>query len=168
MVEKMRKLFLSHANTCISNADFHITVGCGGTYSDLPSPFRELTGIVGQRVEHEEGQYAVGLDNGISRSNNQLYAFQRERHLTSGDDIEELLQLEAFYLQAQLSLSQLYPMCQHVILLINLVCQLTYILQALATSRTLVVVRSILLFLKRFHLVDYAVNERHDGIDQRA
>ena len=31
-------------------------------------------------------------------------------------------------MEVQLTLAQLYPVCQHVVLLVDLICQLTYIL----------------------------------------
>ena len=67
MVEKMCQLVFGHADARISNADLDIAVSLFRTDRDATTFRRKLAGIVGQRVQHEKRQYAIGLHHGCRR-----------------------------------------------------------------------------------------------------
>ena len=65
MVENTGELFGSHATTRILHAEFDIIGLFGRRDDDFPTPGSELAGIIRQRVNHEEGQHSVGLDDSL-------------------------------------------------------------------------------------------------------
>ena len=87
----------------------------------------ELPGVVGQCVEHKEGQHPVGLHLGFRRLHVESDALHLEAPAPLGYDVEEGLQLKALYLQCQLALAQLNPVGQYIVVVVNLGCQLTHI-----------------------------------------
>ena len=66
IVEQVVELVVGHSAACIGNRYLHVVggLGCIDVHIALGS---KLPGIVGQGVDHEEGENAVGLDDGIGR-----------------------------------------------------------------------------------------------------
>ena len=83
----------------------------------------KLAGVIGNGVDHEESQGAVGLHHGIGRLHLQVHAAHLETHLAFGHNVEEWLQREAFDTEVDGSLAHLNPIGEHCIVLINLVGQ---------------------------------------------
>ena len=65
MVEGVDQLFVTHATAGICHGQLHVVRLLGSRNGDATALVSELAGIVGQRIEHEERQNAVGLDNSI-------------------------------------------------------------------------------------------------------
>ena len=65
MVEEMVELVLGHALAGVFDGNLYTVVEVACRDGDAAVLGRELTGIVGQRVEHEEGEHLVGLDHGF-------------------------------------------------------------------------------------------------------
>ena len=61
MVEDVCQRLGCHALTSIADGQLHIVVTFLSRYGNLPATACELAGVVGQRVEHEQRQYAVGF-----------------------------------------------------------------------------------------------------------
>ena len=64
VVENVSQLLFVHAAACIADGDFHVVGGFLGANGDSSIFGREFTGIVRQRIQHKERQYAVGLNGG--------------------------------------------------------------------------------------------------------
>ena len=96
MLEDAFQLFLIQAHSGIGNGDLHSITFVRTLNRYLTTLRRELPGIVGQGVDHEECHGLICLHH-ISRG---MYlkrdTFQVERHPTLGHDIEQLLYTEAF------------------------------------------------------------------------
>ena len=124
MVKKMSQLLFAHTDAGVADAHLHITVGflCADTH--FPTLVSKLAGIVSQRVQHEERQHTVGLHHGFGGLYDKTDALQLERHPATGHHVEQGLKRETLYAQVQLTLAQLNPMGQHVVLLVNLIGQL--------------------------------------------
>ena len=78
MVEDMCQLLSRHALACIGDREFYIVVALSGRDIHPSTIIRKLTGIVGQRVEHKQGKYAVGLDGRLCRMHTELYTLHVE------------------------------------------------------------------------------------------
>ena len=65
MVEDMRQHIGIHAMTRISHRHLYIVILLGSRDIHMTTFGRELTGIVCQRVQHEERQHTVSLDSGL-------------------------------------------------------------------------------------------------------
>ena len=61
------QLFLVHTHASIYDRQFYILFMVLGLDGDVTACLRELTGIVGQGVQHEECQHAVSLDLQVGR-----------------------------------------------------------------------------------------------------
>ena len=128
--EDVGQLLVGHADAGVVDAHLHIAVALGGADGHLSALGCELPGVVGQGVDHEEGQYAVGLHDGGGGLHVEGQRLQHEAAAAAGYDVEDRLQREALHAQAQLSLSQLYPLCQQGVVLLYLLRQLADIVQA--------------------------------------
>ena len=154
-IEEVVELFGGHATTCIFDGNLYVVgilrLRCTDRYS--PTLFCELSGIIGQRVEHEEGEHLIGLDNGIGRRHVEGDTLHLERGAPLGDEVEELLQGETLNMQTELALAQLDPVGEHIVVVVNLISQLANV--------------SGIGLLGRFHLVEDAIDERGDAINER-
>ena len=90
---------------------------------DAAPSVSKLAGIIGHRVQHEECQHSVCLQDRIRGIHLQFYALHLESRSAFPDDIEEFLQRETLYLQAQFSLAELYPVGQYLIVVFYLIGQ---------------------------------------------
>ena len=150
-VEHVGELFVGHARARVADGDFHIVGGRLGTDVDVSALGRELTGVVGQRVEHEERQHGVGLHLCLRRTDVERDALHLEALTALGHNLEELLQGEALNFQVELALAQLYPVGQYFVGLVDLVGQLTDIVVVAVANR----------------FVEDAVDEGRDAVDER-
>ena len=92
-IEEVVKLLGSHATTCVINGNLYIfgILWLRGTDRYSSTLLCKLSGIVGQRVEHEEGKHLVCLDYGIGRCHVEGDALHLERGAPLGNQVEELL-----------------------------------------------------------------------------
>ena len=157
VVEEMVELLLGHTRAGILDRYLYIVASHLGLHVYPALLIGKLAGIVGQCVQHKQRQHLVGLHHGIGRLNIQLNTLHQERLLTLGQHIEQRLQLEALYVQTQFALSQLYPVGQHVIILVYLINQLADVRHSFLA---VVVAQTV-------HLVYHAVDERCDVAHQR-
>ena len=127
IVEYMPQLVFGNAATVILDRHFDKVAAVGGLNDD-PSPTPgELAGVVGQRVDHEEGECLVGLDHEIGILHAKLYAVHGKGRAALAHQGEQRHQRKAFNVQAQLSAPQLYPMGKHIVVFIYLVGQLGHV-----------------------------------------
>ena len=87
----MVELFLRHTLSRIFDSNLHTVVKVGGKDADTAITGRKLTGIVGQRVEHEEREHLVGLDHGFCRLYIKGDTFHQERRPPFRQEVEERL-----------------------------------------------------------------------------
>ena len=152
-VEQVSQLLCCHAQAGIGDGDFHVVLCIVGLDAHPSALWGELAGVVGQGVEHEEGEHAVGLHRQVGGLHLELDALHLEAATAACHDVEQLLQLEALYLQAQLASAQLYPVGQQVVVVAYLVGQLTGIFEPFVSRMA--------------DGVAYAVDEWCDGVHQR-
>ena len=126
--EQAGQLLFTHADTGISDRHLDTIIKLLGTDGDPSALGRELARIVGQGIQHEKGEDAVGLDCDISGQDVERHALHREPHLAMLHNGEEGLQRKAFYAQAQLTLAQLNPVGKHAVIFVDLVGQLQHVL----------------------------------------
>ena len=88
MVEDMCQLLGRHALASIGHRQFYIAVALSGRDIHLSAILCKLTGIVGQRVQHKQGEHAVGLDGSLCGMHAELYTLHAEAGLTTGHDVE--------------------------------------------------------------------------------
>ena len=67
MVEDVAELLAAHAPSVVGNRKLYVVGILAGRDGDLAAPVCKLAGVVGQCVQHEEGQHAVGLDDSRRR-----------------------------------------------------------------------------------------------------
>ena len=87
-----------------------------GRDGDPPTSGRELAGIIGQSVEHEEREGAVCLDDEVGGLHVKGQLLLVKGIMILGDGVEERLQRERGKLQSELPLLHLNPVCQQVII----------------------------------------------------
>ena len=109
MVEGVSQLFVSHATAGISHGQLDVVGLFGSRDGDAAALIGELAGIVGQRVEHEERQHAVGLDNGIGRFDAERHSFHIECRAAAAHDVEQRLQRKTLDVEVQFATAQLNP-----------------------------------------------------------
>ena len=124
VVEDVLQLLVSHAATCIGNGHFDIVGRLLGADGDTIALSSKLAGIVCQSVQHEKGQHTVGLDSSIGGANVEGDALHGEAMTTTAHQVEERLQRKAFDVEVEFALSQLNPLSQQVVLLVDIVGQL--------------------------------------------
>ena len=124
-VEEMLQLFIGHACTRILDGDFYIVVCFLSRDEDLSAFGRELTGIVGQGVQHKQCQHTVGLDQCLCGFHLKSDTFHPETLAAFRHHIKEWLQGEGLNLQVQFALAQLDPVGQDVVIVIDLTRQFT-------------------------------------------
>ena len=159
VVEDVSQLLVVHPLARIGYGHFYIVVGLLGADADVAALVGELAGVVGERAEHEEREHAVGLHTCCGGLHAERDASHLEAGFSFGHDVEEGLQREALYAQAELSLTQLNPVGEHVVALVDFVGQLANIFYALVAR-----LRG---FAQPFGFVDDAVDERRDIVDER-
>ena len=130
MVEGMGQLFVSHATAGICHGQLDVIGLFGSRDGDAAALVGELASIVGQRIEHEERQYAVGLDNGIGRFDAERYALHIECRAAATHDVEQRLQWETLDVEIEFAATQLNPRRQQVVLFVNLIGDLADVVEA--------------------------------------
>ena len=160
--EHVFKFFGTHSSSRISHRNLHAVSQFSCRDGD-PSAFRrELAGIVGYGVDHEERERLVGLHDSRCVLHLQVNPFQHETHAPALHHIEKILQAETFHTQAHLALTHLYPAGENFVVVANLVGQFAHVGKSLGPD----LLRLVLLKQSR-HLIDDAVDERHDAVDER-
>ena len=160
-IKEMVELVLCHTLAGVFDGDFHTVVKIAGRDGDAAVLGCEFTGVVGQRVEHEEGEHLVGLDDGLRGLYLKIDTLHLERRASAPQQVEERLEREALDMQAEISLTQLYPVGEHLVVVVDLVSQLTDIVHRLLTPYSF----SPSLLLSYF-MYD-AVDEGRDAVDER-
>ena len=155
-IEEVGELFLGHTLPSVLDGNLH-TVGKFRSRDRHPTVATgKLSGIVGNGVQHEEGEHLVGFHDGLRRLYRQIHTFHLERRTALGEDVEECLQTEALDVQTEVSLTQLDPVGQHIVISIDLVGEFTHIVEPFLPTLT----------LQTAGLVDDAVDERCDAVDE--
>ena len=155
-IEEMGELFLSHTLTGVLDGNLHAVRKFRSGDCHPAVATGKLTGIVGHRVQHEEGEHLVGFHHCLRWFYRQVHAFHLERRTTLGEDVEEMLQTEALDMQAEVSLAQLDPVGEHIVIGIDLVGEFTDVFEPLLTP----------LALQTAGLVDDTVDERRNAVDE--
>ena len=155
MLKDMSQSIFTHATACVLDGYLNIVVADSGRNVDTTTTFCKLTGIVGQRVNHKECQHAVGFHGSINRFYLQINTLHLKTCLATGNDVKQFLQAETFYMQIQLSLPQLNPARQQIVLLIDVVGEFTDIVQLTVVVRVMV------------NGIKDAVYQRRDTHDER-
>ena len=151
-VEDVCQLVVSHSATGVADGYLDIVRSLGGGNVDASVFGGKLAGVVGQRVKHEEGQHAVGLHGDGGRLDTEGDALHGKTGLVTRHEVEELLQGEALHMQVQFSLTKLYPLCQQLVLLVDVIGQLADILDMIL----------LVLAIQVFHFVEDAVDKGQD------
>ena len=151
-VEKVSQLVISHALAGVFDSDFHTIVEVAGRDGDTAVLGREFTGVVSQRVEHEEGEHLVSLDDGLRALHFKFDTLHLERRASAPQQVEKRLQREALDMQAEISLTQLYPVGEHLVVVVDLVGQFTDVIPLGAVM---------------FNSINDAVDEGRDAVDER-
>ena len=153
-VEETSQLAVGHPLPCVFDRHFHIVGHLTCLDSDSTALRCIFTGIVSHRVEHEECQHSIGLHDGRGRFYIEGDALHLERRAPPGKELEEVLQREALDMQAELTLTQLNPVGEHIVVFIDLISQFTDIVTSGSPD------------LRRAgSLVADAVDKRRDGVD---
>ena len=156
-IEEMGQLLLGHTLTGVLDGDLHAVVMFRSRDGHAAVATGELTGIVGNRVQHEEGEHLVGFHHCLRRRYRQFHTLHLERCTALGEDVEESLQREALDMQAEVSLTQLNPVSEHIVIGIDLVGEFTHVVEPFLPALT----------LQTAGLVDDAVDKRCDAVDER-
>ena len=151
-VEEVGELVGGHATACIVDGDLDKVGAFGGADADAPTLVCELAGIVGQRVEHKEGEHLIGLNNGIGGFDIELDALHLERGAALGYQVEELLQGEALDMEAELTLAQLDPVGEHIVVGVDLIGKFAHV-GGIARGR--------------LYFVEDAIDEGGNAVDER-
>ena len=77
------------------------------------------------------------------------------------DEVEQRLQREAFYMQVEFTLSQLDPLSEHGVVVVDLVCQFADIGISFFSYRLVLVIGR-----ESFYLMEHSVDKRRDLIDE--
>ena len=93
-------------------------------YPDGSTCWRKFAGIIGDGIDHEEGERLVCLHHGIGRLYHELDVLHLESQLTLVHNVKQWLQRETLYTQVQGSLTHLYPLGEHLVVLIDLIGEL--------------------------------------------
>ena len=149
----MIDLLCRHALARIIHGNLHIVVCLSSLQGDLSTLWRELPGIVSQRVQHKECQGSIGFHHSIRWLHFQFDTFHLKGCPSLCNQIEEMLQGETLYLQTQFTLPQLNPVGQHAIVLTDLIREFPDIFNITA--------------IRLLHLMDDPVDKRRDGVHQR-
>ena len=103
-IEEMSQLFFSHSCPSICDRDLHIVVSLCGGHVDTSLLGCKLSGIIHQRVQHEQRQDTVGLHLGIGLFHLEGDAFHLQTLATFSHNIKQRLEREGLNLQVQLAL----------------------------------------------------------------
>ena len=150
VVEDMSQLLAIHADTRVGYRHLHVVWRLVGTDGHA-TLVGKLACIVGQGVQHEERQYAVGLHDGLRRLHVEGDALHLETLAAAGENVEQRLQRETLDMQVELSLVQLNPMREHLVVAVYLVDEFT----------------DVLLVAPPVDGIDHAVDERQQTVDER-
>ena len=178
-VEDMRQSIFIHSLARIGDGNLNVTIlgSCRmailsssplgvihhlGANHHLSAAWCKLAGIIGNGVDHEERQGAVGLHHSICRVHLQIYASHLETHLSFRHNVEEWLQREALDAETDGTLAHLNPISEYAVVLVDLVGQLRNILVSFLSD----CFRFTALF-QSIHLVNHAVDKRRDAVHQR-
>ena len=132
----------------------------GGLQLDGTSLGGIFSGILSQRVEHEEGQGFVGLDQQVGGRDGELLPLHLESAAPLGNEVEKLAQSETLDMEAQLPLAHLDPVGQDIVVLVDGGGQLLDVVEALLA----VIVRGARL-VETAHFVTDAVDEGLYAVD---
>ena len=170
-IEEMVEGLLVHSFAGIANRYFHVCFSFAGADRHESITFCKLSGIICQRIKHEEGEHSVGLDYCGSWFHFKCHLFHIESCTTMGNNIEESLKWETLDMEIQTALTQLNPLCQHIIIFIDLIGQFLNIAKPF-----LPYLEQILLFISRrfsmrsvsdsLHFMDNTVYEWYDADDK--
>ena len=134
-----------------------------GKDGDLAVGRGELARIVGEGVNHEEGEHTVCFNHGGTFSHIQCHTFYIKRRLALAHYVKDIGYGETLDMQAELALAHLNPFGEQGVVFVNLVGELKdIVVSLLAKLRRLVGARH-----KHSHLVDDTVDERSDTVDER-
>ena len=159
MVEDAREFLRRQSLACVLDGNLHILV-CRGREDVHGAAFRsEFPRIVSKGVQHEERKHAVGLNGEFCRLYFEVYALQLERHSALLHHIKSLLKRETLNMHAEVALSQLNPLRENVVIVVYLVGQFCHIIISLCPH-----VGWLVGILKPVHLMNHAVDERHDAV----
>ena len=170
----MRQLIFIHTLTRIGYVNFHagftrctsLARGIRWNFTGRhhhPTAFgRKFTGIVGNGVNHKEGEDSIGLDDGRRWLNLQFDTLQLETHLTLRHNVKERLQRETDDAEIQATLAHLNPIGKNGIVLIDFFGQFHDILIPLLLD--LVGFTGI---HQPIYLMVHAIDKRCDAVHQR-
>ena len=163
MLEQMSHLCGRHTFAIVPNCNLNSTFCFEHLARNphMPTRRRIFTCIVGQRVEHEERERPVGFYNGFRRLYYQLNAFVFETKAAFFNNVKQILQSKALDVEIELPLLQLNPLCQRIIIFINLAGQLANISIACGT-----LCRGLMSMIQHINLVQNAINKRSDDVHQ--
>ena len=166
VVEYMSQAVCIHATPRITDREFDVCfVVCSA--DGYPPPFvRKLAGIVGKGVEHEQCQHPVCLDYSLCGFYDQRYTFHVKTGASSVDEFEKRLKAETLYVKAQLTLTQLNPLRQQVVLFVDFVRQFADVIQVFLVV-LLFWIRRVVYIPQMVHRIEDAVNEWRYAIDER-
>ena len=171
-IEDVGLLFFREANARVLDRHFDIVVGSRRRNGDASTFVRELAGIVGNGIDHEKSQRLVGLHHVGGVLDNEIDALHLETHTAALHQIEQFLQRKALDAQAHLALPHLDPPRQHIVVVVDAICQLHHVGIALAThliALTMLGRKAVgdCALHQPLHLVDDSVHKRHDAIGKR-
>ena len=112
----------------VGDAQFYVVIGLGGLDEGRASGSRKLAGIVGKGVEHEEGQGAVGFDDGVGGSQLQADMLVGKAGFCLSDQVEQWLQMKTLDMEHEVPLFHLYPIGKHLVGCVDLTGQFRDIL----------------------------------------
>ena len=90
-IKEMVELVLCHTLAGVFDGDLHTVVKIAGRDGDTAVLGRELAGVVGQCVEHKEGEYLVCFDDGFRGLHLEVDALHLERCASAPQQVEERL-----------------------------------------------------------------------------
>ena len=162
--EQVRPLLFGHSHAGIGNHDVHIALLFGNTCAkrNLAVSFRKLACIVYQRVNHKERKRAVGLHHLGCRLHHQLNPLVFKSHSAFTNDVEERLQRHTFHVQAQFSLSHLYPLGKNGVVFFYLIGKFLHIVQPFFPN-----VFGFLHGVQPMNFVPHPVDKGHHRVYQR-
>ena len=150
-----------HAMPRVLHRHFHIVRRLFGRKFHLPTLRRVFPGIVEQGIHHEEREGLVRLHHTLRIVHHQRHSLGIEGSSPFLQGVKQWLQSEILDIEGHHPLTNLHPMTQHIVIVVNFVYQFAQIAKAF----THLISREALVGLQLIHLMQSTVEEWSDAID---
>ena len=164
LTQNLTHILLRESFACVLHRHFHVFLRILRIEFHLSTLRSIFSRILQQRVHHEKCQCLIRLYHGIGQTYLQIQVLVFEHIHPFTQQFEQFSKFETLNVERHGTLAYLNPMCQHVVIQIDSVCQFRHVAQSLPRQVPNLFVLIRVDFLDFVHC---PVQERSDGINNR-